>query len=47
LEERGIKEAPRELANRFPDDEPRGEPFDEETVADRFPKIIGVAARYL
>jgi hypothetical protein len=39
LEERGIKEDPRERANRSPDDEPKGEPFDEETVASRFPKI--------
>ena len=41
LEARGIKEDPRERSNRFPDDEPKGEPFDEETVAERFPMISG------
>ena len=39
LEGRGIKEDPRERSDRSPDDEPAGEPFDEETVATRFPKL--------
>jgi len=43
LEERHIKEDPRDRADRFPDDDPIGEPFEEATVASRFPKI---AARF-
>ncbi len=39
LDERGIKEDPRERSSRFPDDEPSGESFDEATVAQRFPKL--------
>ena len=38
LEGRGIKEDPRERSDRSPDDEPKGEAFEEETVAARFPK---------
>lgn len=43
LESRGIPEDPREASGRSPDDEPEGEPFDEETVAERFPEL---AARF-
>jgi len=39
LEGRGIKEDSRERSDRSPDDEPEGRPFEEETVAARFPKI--------
>lgn len=39
LKEGGIKEDPRDRADRFPDDGPIGEPFEEATVASRFPKI--------
>jgi len=39
LGERGIEEDPRDRNGRFPDDEPSGEPFDEETVANLFPKL--------
>lgn len=39
LEERGIKEDPRERAERSPDDDPSGEPFEEETASSRFPKL--------
>ena len=39
LEKKGINEDPRERADRSPDDEPAGEPFDEETVAQNFPKL--------
>jgi len=38
LEERGVGD-PREGFETSPDDEPSGEPFDEETVAERFPKL--------
>jgi hypothetical protein len=39
LNHRGIEEDPRERSVRSPDDEPKGEPFQEETVARRFPKL--------
>ncbi len=36
---RGIEEDPRNRNDRSPDDDPEGEPFDEETVANRFPNL--------
>jgi hypothetical protein len=39
LADRGIEEDPRERSDCSPDDEPKGEPFEEETAAGRFPKL--------
>jgi hypothetical protein len=39
LQKKGIKERPRDRADRSPDNEPIGEPFDEDTVAQHFPKL--------
>jgi uncharacterized protein DUF4240 len=39
LKTKGIQEDPRERADHSPDDEPAGEPFDENTVTERFPKL--------
>lgn len=36
---------PRDEATEFPDDDPQGEPFDEDTVGDRFPLCVEVAKR--
>lgn len=40
LEKRGIKEDPRERSDRSPDDDPVGQPFDEDTVGEQFPKLV-------
>jgi hypothetical protein len=39
LEKRGIKEDPRDRADRTADFEPAGTPFEEDTVASSFPKL--------
>jgi hypothetical protein len=44
LEGRGVERDPREYVDLSPDDEPMGEPFDEETVDDRFPELSKFAA---
>lgn len=44
LEGRG-KEDPRDLVAPFADDAPQGEPFNEDTVGDLFPKLVAVSRR--
>jgi len=41
LDDRGIEEDPRDRNDRFPDDDPDGEAFAEDTVTDSFPKLSG------
>jgi hypothetical protein len=43
LERRGVKEDPRDRSDRGADDEPAGEPFDEDTVAEAFPKLAALS----
>ena len=46
LKKRGsINEDPREQSDRSPDDEPEGEPFDEDTVVASFPKLSSTVHR--
>lgn len=39
LQQRGVEEDPRDRSDRRADDQPAGEPFEEETVAAAFPKL--------
>ena len=39
LEKRGIKEDPRDRSAGRADEDPVGEPFDENNVSDAFPKL--------
>jgi hypothetical protein len=42
LEQRGVKEDPRDRSDRRADDPPTGEPFEEGTVAAAFPKLAAL-----
>ena len=42
LEQRGIEEDPRDRSDRRADDEPTGEPFEEDTVAASFPNLAAL-----
>jgi hypothetical protein len=42
LESRGSDEDPRDRADRSPDRDTLGEPFDEDTVGNRFPKLTSL-----
>jgi len=42
LEQRGVEEDPRDRSDRRADDQPAGEPFEEDTVAARFPKLAAL-----
>ncbi len=39
LESRGVAEDPRDDISASPDDEPTGEPFDEDAIFDRYPSL--------
>ena len=42
LKARGVDEDPRDRSDRRADGEPSGEPFEEDTVANAFPKLAGL-----
>ncbi|MGC4050728.1 MAG: DUF4240 domain-containing protein [Paludibaculum sp.] len=42
LERRGVQEDPRDRSGRQVDGEPTGDPFDEETIADSYPKLAAL-----
>jgi hypothetical protein len=42
LEQRGVGEDPRDRCDRRADEEPTGEPFEEDTVAAAFPKLTAL-----
>lgn len=42
LEQRGVTEDPRDRSDRRADDQPTGEPFEEDTVAAAFPKLAAL-----
>src|SRR5262249_4013272 len=46
LKKRGIKEDPRDRSDRSSEDEPEGEPFDEDTVARSFPRLASAVDRF-
>jgi hypothetical protein len=42
LKERGLEEDPRDRSDRRTDEEPKGEPFEEDTVVAAFPKLAAL-----